>query len=278
MVILIVRFMVSAHHKDDLKPLCAQRPKRLVMIMPFGPLISVVMVRPLTLIERDKSQPVRGMTHHLVARKTKVHDMALAARFGHRDHSGLSLKVVKRLPSIVGITELSPKHRYDRARFCSRQCLDKLSCRHRGEKMFDPLVVGLYCIGRSLELGQQHQKELRLGSDHMVRDLKLRLIQFLPQLLAASLTEMMLALGKAIPFPSCQIRQSPWSRILFEKIPRDLGFQIRKNLQGTRVILFERYPNLIEQPRFMTPQPMLIPKLLLAISSSSSSLNVPTVP
>ena len=70
---------------------------------------------------------------------------------------------------------------------------------------------------------------------------------------------MMLALGKAIPLPLDQIRQSPWSGILFEKIPRDLGFQIRKNLQGTRVILFERYPNLIEQPRFLTPQPMLIP-------------------
>jgi hypothetical protein len=45
---------------------------------------------------------------------------------------------------------------------------------------------------------------------------------------------------------------------MFKKIPRDLRFQIRKNLQGARVILFERYPNLIEQPRFMTPQPMLI--------------------
>ena len=46
---------------------------------------------------------------------------------------------------------------------------------------------------------------------------------------------------------------------MFEKIPRDLGFQIREKLQGTRVIFFERYPNLIKQPRFMTPQSMLIP-------------------
>ena len=124
--------------------------------------------------------------------------------------------------------------------------------------MFDPLVVGLYCIRRSLELGEQHHKKLGLGSDHMVRDLKLRLIQFLPQLLTAPLTEMMLAFGKAIPLLWAKIRQSPRSRILFEKIPRDLGFQISKNLQGTRIIFFESYPNLIEEPRFLTPQSMLI--------------------
>ena len=157
------------------------------MIMSLGPLISIVMVRPLTAIERDESQPVRGMTHHLVTRKTKVHDTALAARFGYRDHSGLSLKMVKRLPAIFGVTELSPKHGYDRAGFCSRQRLDQLSCRHRGEKIFDPLVVALYGTRQSLELGQQHLKQLRLGSDHMIRDSKLRLIQFLPELLAAPL-------------------------------------------------------------------------------------------
>ena len=70
---------------------------------------------------------------------------------------------------------------------------------------------------------------------------------------------MMLAFGKAIPLLWAKIRQSPRSRILFEKIPRDLGFQISKNLQGTRIIFFESYPNLIEEPRFLTPQSMLIP-------------------
>src|ERR671919_2434048 len=106
-VILIIRFMVSPHHKDDFKPLCSQSSKGLGMTMPLGTLISIVMVRPLTVIERDKSQPIRGMAHHLVTRKTKVHDMALATGFGHRDHSCLSLKVPKRLPAILSITELS---------------------------------------------------------------------------------------------------------------------------------------------------------------------------
>ena len=54
---------------------------------------------------------------------------------------------------------------------------------------------------------------------------------------------------------------------MFEKIPRDLCFQIRKNLQGARIIFFERYPNLIEQPRFLTPQPMLIPSEHLKLLS-----------
>jgi hypothetical protein len=66
----------------------------------------------------------------------------------------------------------------------------------------------------------------------MIRDSKLRLIQFLPEILTALLSEMMLALGKAIPLPSGQIRQSPWSRIMFKKIPRDLRFQIRKTSKG----------------------------------------------
>src|SRR4029434_7723368 len=107
-------------------------------------------------------------------------------------------------------------------------------------------------------LDQQYQKKLRLDSDHMLGNCQLRLTQLLPKLLAAILPQIMLALGKTIPLPSAKLGQCLGSRILFKKIQRRLRFQIRKDLQGPRVILFESYPNLIEQPRFLTHQPMLI--------------------
>src|SRR4029434_926318 len=107
-------------------------------------------------------------------------------------------------------------------------------------------------------LDQQYQKKLRLDSDHMLGNCQLRLTQLLPKLLAAILPQIMLALGKTIPLPSAKLGQCLGSRILFKKCQRRLRCQIRKDLQGPRVILFESYPNLIEQPRFLTHQPMLI--------------------
>ena len=48
-------------------------------------------------------------------------------------------------------------------------------------------------------------------------------------------------------------------RIGFEKIQRDLSVQTLKDLQGNRIIFFKRYPDLIEQPGFLPPQPLVIP-------------------
>jgi len=71
---------------------------------------------------------------------------------------------------------------------------------------------------RPFKLTHQHREQLRLGSDHMFRNLQLRFIElFFPQLLTALLTEMMLARGKAVPFSAAKVRQSLGGRILLEK-------------------------------------------------------------
>ena len=44
--VLIVRFMISPHHKDNLEPLCCQSPKRLGMAFPSSALVSIVFVSP----------------------------------------------------------------------------------------------------------------------------------------------------------------------------------------------------------------------------------------
>ena len=59
---LIVRFMVSPHHKDDLEPLGPQSAKCLGMGVALGPLLSVVELGPLTVVERDKGKPVDRVT------------------------------------------------------------------------------------------------------------------------------------------------------------------------------------------------------------------------
>src|SRR5262245_744708 len=257
-VVFIVRFMVSPHHKNNLKPLCSQSPKRLRVAMSFSPLVSIVRVRPLTSIERDKGQPVGGVAQQFVTGKTKLDCTVLATRLGDRNRSRFGLQVAKGFPPTLGVPQFSPEHRHDRATFSSRQCLDKFSRRHRGEKTFDLFAVTVHGLNQSLELDDQHQKQLRLDSNHVLGNLKLWLAQSLPQLLTAFLTETVLALGKAVPLPAGKLRQSPRSWVLLEKIQRYFGFQIRKILQSARVILFELHLDLIDKPSFMAHQPVVV--------------------
>ena len=70
-IVFIVRFMISPHHKDNLQPLRSQSPKRLGMTVSFSPLVAIVFVRPLTSIERVKRKPVRGVAQQLVTGKSK---------------------------------------------------------------------------------------------------------------------------------------------------------------------------------------------------------------
>src|SRR5438552_13691760 len=114
-------------------------------------------------------------------------------------------------------------------------------------------------IPQGLELNHQHRQKSRLGSDHMLGDLKLGLIQLLPQLFTMILPKMVLALGKAVPLSSGQLGQSLRSRIFLEKIQRYIRFQIRKYLQRPHIVLFEGSTQLIEQSSFLPHQPVLIP-------------------
>src|SRR5262249_34195244 len=152
------------------QPLRSQCPKCLVMTMSIRSLVAIVSVRPLTAIERDKGQPIRGVAQVLVTGETKLHDMILAARLGHRDSSCFGLKVTKGLPSALDITELSPKHRYDGATFSSRQHLDKFSRRHRGEKTLDLFAVALDRLNQGLKLNHQYPKQLRFGPHYVLRN------------------------------------------------------------------------------------------------------------
>ena len=208
------------------------------MAVSFSPLVAIIFVRPLASIERVKRKPVRAVAQQLITGKTKLYDPTLATGFGYRHSSRLSLEVTKRLPATLGITELSPKHGQGGATFSSRQRLSKLSCRHRGEKTFDLFAVVLQRLRQRLKLGDEHQKQLRLGSDDVFGNLKLRLAKLLPQLFTARLAEMVLTLGKTVPVPAGKLRQRLWGRILGEKIQGDFRFQITKYLQGARIILF----------------------------------------
>src|SRR5439155_6981405 len=86
-VIFIVRFMVSPHHKDNLEPLGPQGTQRVVMAMAVVPLAPVVELGPLTVVERDKGKPVHRVAQMLVTGKTKVYKTTFATGFGHRYRS-----------------------------------------------------------------------------------------------------------------------------------------------------------------------------------------------
>src|SRR5215467_12272802 len=250
--------MITPHHKDNLKPLGSQSPQRSMVTMSFSPLVTIVMIGPLTSIERDKGQPVGGVAQDLVTTETKLDHAALTAGLGHRHYTRLGLQVTKRLPAILSIAELGPQCGHDRARLGSRQQSHQLSRRHGGEKTSDPLVVALNRIAQSDQLSHQHLQQPRLGSHHVLGNLKLRLLELVPQLFRALLSKRMLALGKAIPLPASQSRKSLRCWVLFEKIQREVRFQIRKHLQRPRIVLFECGRELVEQPGLLTDQPLLI--------------------
>ena len=135
MEVFIVGLMISPHDKNNLEPLRSQSSKGLRMAVPFAPLVAIVFVRPLTSIERVKRKPVRGVAQQLITGKTKLYDTALATGFGYRHSTRLGLKVTKRLPATLGITELSPKHGHGGATFSSRQRLNKLSAGIEAKKL-----------------------------------------------------------------------------------------------------------------------------------------------
>src|SRR5438874_12891279 len=53
-VILVIRFMVSPHHENNLEPLRSQSSQRLMLAVTFSPLIAIVLLRPLRLLQRVK--------------------------------------------------------------------------------------------------------------------------------------------------------------------------------------------------------------------------------
>src|SRR4029077_9072577 len=69
----------------------------------------------------------------------------------------------------------------------------------------------------------------------------------------------MVAFGKAVPAPAVKFTERVRGGIRFEKIARDLRLQIAKNLQWPRIVLFEGDLDLIEKPRFLTHEPLVIP-------------------
>ena len=87
-------------------------------------------------------------------------------------------------------------------------------------------------------------------------------------------------LAKRFHFRRVSSDRARWGRIVLEKIQRDLRFQIRKDFQRPRVIFFERYLDLIKQPSFVPPQPVMIPgehlKLLrlFGVGLKSTQMNV----
>src|SRR5688500_17921498 len=97
------------------------------MIMSFSPLVAIVFLRPLTSVERVKSEPVRCVSQHVVTGKTKLCCTALAALSRYWDPSCLGLKVLVRLPAALGIAQLGPRHGDGGPSFSSRQRLCKLS-------------------------------------------------------------------------------------------------------------------------------------------------------
>ena len=71
-------------------------------------------------------------------------------------------------------------------------------------------------------------------------------------------SQMVLALGKAVPLPAREFRKSLRRWILFEKIQHDVGFQIGKYPQRPHRVFLKRYRELIELSGLFARQPMVV--------------------
>src|SRR5918996_932757 len=279
-VIFVIRFVVLPHDKDNLEPFCSQGSKSTVMGVSFSPLVAIVSVGPLASVQRHKSKPVHRVSQPLIAGKTKPYSMTLATRSSHRNHSRLGLKVPKGLPSSYGVSELSANRWHGASALSSRQRRKKLSRRQRDEKTFDLVVVGVDRFNRGLQLIEQHFQQLCLSSDHVFGNQELRLMERLPQLVTATLAEVMFTSGEALPLLTAKFGQCHWGGIALKKIARDLRFEIAKDLQRSRIVLFESDLELLEQSCVVALHSVLVPsqqfKLLsrLRVGLKSSHVGV----
>jgi hypothetical protein len=157
----IIRFMVSPHHKDNLKPLGSQSAQCLGVAMPLSPLLSVVELGPLAVVERDKGKPIHRVTQMFITGKTKLNHTTVATGLSHRHRSRLGLKVAKRFPATFDIAELSPDRGHQGSAFSARQRLSNLSRRARGEKTLDLVVVSLNGLNRRSQLIDDHYVNLQ---------------------------------------------------------------------------------------------------------------------
>src|SRR5262249_31192019 len=108
-VVFIIRFMISPHYKNNLKPLRSQSSKRLRMTVPFSTLLPIELDRQSTSLEKLKQKQEEGLSKMFVTEKEKNSPVALPTRWGYGTPARLGLKVSKGLPTIVGIAQLSPK-------------------------------------------------------------------------------------------------------------------------------------------------------------------------
>ena len=163
------------------------------------------------------------------------------------------------LPTVFRLSKLSSNGRDRGAGFCAGQRLGNFSRRHSTEKIFDLFAIAGHCFYRGLQLNHKRQQKLRFSSKHMSGNGDLRLSELIPKIVRVCLAQVMVAFGKAITAPSRQIGERLRGWIRLKKIQRYLGFQINKDLERTRVILFKRYPNLIKKSGFLETQEVVIP-------------------
>jgi hypothetical protein len=210
-----------------------------MLAVPFSSLIPIVFLCPLTSTQRVERKPVHGMAQMLVTGESKLYYTTFATGLSYRDRSRLSLKLPEGIPTVLSIAELGPNRRYCGSGFTAGQRLGHFSCRHSGEKTLNILVVAVNRLDRGLQLDNQRQQKFRFGSNHVFGDRELRLVELVPKLLRACFTEVVLARGEAVPAPARKLGEGLRGGIHFEKIQRDLGFQVLKDLQRTRIILFK---------------------------------------
>src|ERR1041384_2138774 len=110
-VVFVIGLMVSPHHKNKFEPLCSQSSECLMLVVPFGSLISIVLFCPFTSTERVKRKPVHGMAQMLVTGESKLDHAAFATGLSDRDRSRLGLKMSERSPATLSIAQLGPNRR-----------------------------------------------------------------------------------------------------------------------------------------------------------------------
>src|SRR6185369_15709047 len=162
--------MVFPHHENNFEPFGSQSSERLMLVVPFGSLISIVLFRPLTSTERVERKPVHGLAQMLVTGGSKLDQAVFATGLGDRDRSGLCLKMSERTPATWSIAQLGPKGCYRGGAFSAGQRLGQLSWRHSGEKTLNLLVVAVHRLDRGLHLHHQRQQKFRFGSHHVFGD------------------------------------------------------------------------------------------------------------
>src|ERR671918_363696 len=254
---LVVHHSVTPYDEDDLQPFSGQRTQSMPMFVPSGTLLAVIRPSPLTEPQGNEGQLGDGVAQMFVTGEAEQHSLMLATLLRHRNGAGFSLKVLKGLPPVQGVSQLGPQGRHRGATLAPRQAAGYLSQGHRDEKTLHLTGILLHLPHHHPQLGHQSPDQAAFGPFYVGRYPGSVLPQRLLQLLSLCFPQAMLP-GEAFPIGRVHLLGGSRRWVGLQEVQGPSRTHIWEYLQGQRIELFQGRHQLVDQPCLVFDQTAVV--------------------